>query len=168
MVPRKTLLAACVVLSALCLAAGYAVTAQWVGVVIAIITGPGWVFARKYPATLLPLLCLLATIGLAVTGSLTGSPASLMIFGSAAALAAWDLLFLDSALADNSPGEQTRQYETKHLQSLAMALGSGLLAAFLGGLLHLRLSFVMLILFIALAVFGLERVWGYVKKMEKR
>jgi hypothetical protein len=110
----------------------------------------------------------LATIALAVTGSLTGSPASLMIIGSAAALAAWDLLFLDAALVSNSPGEQTRQFETKHLQSLALALGSGLLAAFLGSLLHLRISFVMLILFIALAVFGLERVWGYVKKMEKR
>ena len=165
---RKTFFAVCAVLSALCLAAGYAVTGQWLGVVIAMIAGPGWVFARKYPASSLPLLCLLATMGLAVTGSLTGSPASLMIFGSAAALAAWDLLFLDVAVAGDSPGGQTRQFETRHLQSLALALGSGLLAAFLGSLLRLRLPFVMLIFFIALAVFGLERVWGYVKKMEKR
>ena len=165
---RKKFFAVSVVLSAVCLAVGFAVTGQWFGVVTAMITCPGWVLARKYPASSLPLICLLATIALAVTGSLTGSPASLMIIGSAAALAAWDLLFLDAALVSNSPGEQTRQFETKHLQSLALALGSGLLAAFLGSLLHLRISFVMLIFFIALAVFGLERGWGYVKKMEKR
>jgi hypothetical protein len=165
---RKNFFAVSVVLSALALAAGYAVTGQWFGVVVAMITGPAWVLARKYPASSLPFLCLLTTMGLAVTGSLTGSPASLMIFGSASALAAWDLLILDAALAGNSPGERTRQYETKHLRSLALALGSGLLAAFLGSLLHLQVSFVMLILFIALAVFGLQRVWGYVKKMEKR
>jgi hypothetical protein len=168
MAPRKKIFAVCVVLSALCLVAGYSVTGQWVGVVIAIITGPGWLLARKYPASSLPLLCLSATMGLAVTGSLTGSPASLMIIGSAVALAAWDLLYLDAAVVSNSPWEQTRLFETKHLQSLALALGSGLLAAFLGSLLHLRISFVMLIIFIALAVFGLQRVWGYVKKIEKR
>jgi hypothetical protein len=164
----KTFFGVSVVLSALCLAAGYAVTGQWFGVVIAIMNAPGWVLARKNPASSLPLLCLLVTIGLAAAGCLTGSPSSLMIFSSAAALAAWDLLFLDVAMVSNSHTAQTRQYEIKHLQSLALALGFGLLAAFLGGLLNLQVSFVMLMLFIALVVFGLERVWGYVKKMEKR
>jgi len=164
----KTFFGVSVVLSAFCLAAGYAVTGQWFGVVIAIMTCPGWVLTRKYPASSPPFLCLSAAIVLAVTGSLTGSPSSLMIFSSAAALAAWDLLFLDVAMVSNSRTAQTRQYEIKHLQSLALALGFGLLAAFLGGLLHLQVSFVMLILFIALVVFGLERVWGYVKKTENR
>jgi hypothetical protein len=164
----KTFFSVSVVLSALCLAAGYAVTGQWFGVVIAIMTGPGWVLTRKYPASSPPFFCLSVVIVLAVIGSLTGSPSSLMIFSSVAALAAWDLLFLDVAMVSNSHTAQTRQYEIKHLQSLALALGFGLLAAFLGGLLHLQISFVMLILIIALVVFGLERVWGYVKKMEKR
>ena len=164
----KTFFGVSVVLCALCLAAGYAVTGHWFGVALAIMTGPGWVLTRKYPASFPPSLCLSTVIVLAVIGSLTGSPPSLMIFSSAAALAAWDLLFLDVAMVSNSHTAQTRQYEIKHLQSLALALGFGLLAAFLGGLLHLQVSFVMLILFIALVVFGLERVWGYVKKTENR
>ena len=164
----KTFFGVFVVFSALCLAAGYAVTGQWLGVVIAMLTGPGWVLTRKYSAASLPLLCLLATIGLAATGCLIGSPPSLMIFSVAAALAAWDLSFFDVAMAGTSHTAQTRQYEIKHLQSLALALGFGLLAAFLGSLLQLQISFVMLILFIALVVFGLERVWGYVNKMEER
>jgi hypothetical protein len=161
---RKTLFVVCLVVSALCLAAGYGISGQWVGVLVAIITGLAWLLARKYPASWLPLLCLLMTVGLAVAGRLTGSPPFLMICGSGVALAVWDLLFLDVALGSHSSGEQARQYEGKHLQSLALALGSGLLVTFLGRLLNLQIPFVLLMLFIALAIFALDRVGGYIKK----
>jgi len=61
-------------------------------------------------------------------------------------------------------GVQTRQYESKHLQSLVLALGSGLLMAFLGRFLNLQLPFVIVMLFIALVIFGLDRAYGYIKK----
>lgn len=165
---RKSFFAACLAASVLCLSAGYAGTGQWIGAVIALITGPAWLLARKYPAFWLRFICLLGSVCLAVTGMLGGSSSWLMIFSSVAALAIWDLLYLDEALGSHSYGEQTRLYEIKHLQSLALALSSGLFVAFLGRLLYLQIPFVILILFIALAVFGLERVWGYVKKMDKR
>jgi hypothetical protein len=164
MASRKTLFVVCLVASVLCLAAGYAIAGQWVGAVVALITGLAWLLARKYLASWLPLICLLASIGLAVVGLLIGSPALLMICGSSVALVVWDLLLLDAALENNPPREQTRRYENKHLQSLALALGSGLLAAFLGRLLSLQIPFVVLILFVALTIFGLDRVWGYIKK----
>ena len=162
---RKTFFAVCLVVSALCLAAGYGIAGRWIGAVMAIITGLAWLLARKYPASWLPHICLLASVCMAVVGRLTGSPPLLMICGSGIALAAWDLLLLDAALGSNSSGEQTRRYEKKHLQALVLALGSGLYTVFLGRLLTLQVPFVLLVLFVALAVFGLDRAWGYIKRM---
>ena len=87
-----------------------------------------------------------------------------MICGSGFALAVWDLIILDHALGDNSSEVRTRQYESKHLQSLALALGSGLLLAFLGRLLNLQIPFVMIMLFVVMVLFGLDRAYGYIKK----
>lgn len=162
---RKIFFVVCLVALVLCLTAGYGLAGQWIGAVMAIIAGFAWLLARKYPTSRLPLICLLVSVGLAVIGRLTGAPPWLMICGSGVALALYDLLYLDVALGSNSSGEQTRHYESKHLQSLTLALGSGLLVVFLGRLLRLQVSFFGLVFFVALAVFGLDRAWDYIKKM---
>jgi hypothetical protein len=126
--------------------------------------GPGWLLARKYPNSALALVCLLASVSLAVAGTLIGAPSLWMIFGSTFALAAWDLLLLDSSLGNNSPGGQTRQYENKHLQSLMLALGLGLLAILPGRLLDVQIPFIVLMLFVIFMLFALDRVWGYIKR----
>lgn len=161
---RKTSFTVCLVISVLCLAAGYGIAGHWIGAVMAIITGFAWLLARKYPASGLPLICLLASVCMAVVGQRNGSSPLLMICGSGIALAVWDLLLLDVALGNNSSGEQTRYYENKHLQSLVLALGFGFFVAFLGRLLTLQIPFVLLVLFVALAVFSLDRAWGHIKK----
>ena len=161
---RKPLFAVCLIVSVLCLAAGYAIAGRWIGMIMALITGLAWLLARKYPASGLSLICLFVSIGLAVVGRLTGSPPVLMICGSALALAVWDLLGLDAALGSASLGEQTHAYEASHLRSLALALGSGLLGMFLGRWLHLQIPFFIMVFLVVLAVFGLDRAWGYVKK----
>ena len=143
---------------------GMGLSGQWIGAVIAITTGLAWLPARKYPASGLPFICLVVSVCLAVIGRLTGSPPLLMICGSGFALAVWDLIFLDGALGTNSFGEHTRQYESKHLQSLALALGSGLLVALVGRLLNFQIPFIVMMLFVALVIFGLERIWGAIKK----
>ena len=140
---------------------------QWIGSMIAILIGPAWLRARKYPDSQLPLACLFISVGLAVVGRLIGAPPLLMIFGSAVALAAWDLLLLDSSLENKSSVEQTRQYENKHLQSLTLALGSGLLTTLLGRLLNIQTPFIVLILMITFILFALDRIWGYMKKTGK-
>jgi hypothetical protein len=165
---RKTFFAVCLAASVLCLALGYGLAGQWVGTVIAIITAGAWLLARKYPTSELPHICLLASTCLGVVGLLTGASPGLMIGGAAVALAVWDLLFLDVALGRDSSGEQTRRYENKHLQSLALALGFGLLGVFLGRLLRLEVSFFVVVVLVALAVYGLARVWDYIKKMAYR
>jgi len=87
-----------------------------------------------------------------------------MICSSGFALAVWDLLFLDDTMGSNSSNEQSRQYESKHLQALALALGSGLLVALLGRLLNLQIPFIAMVLLVALLIFGFERSWGTIKK----
>jgi hypothetical protein len=161
---RKTFFVFCQVLSILCLVIGYGIVGHWVGAVIALLTSFAWLLARIYPASGLSLICLLASVSLAVAGVLTGSPPLLMISGSGFTLATWDLLLLDTALRSNVFGEQTKRDESKHLQSLALAMGSGLFMGFLGRYLNLQIPFIVLVLFVSLVIFGLDRIWGYIKK----
>lgn len=161
---RKVLFVVCLAALIICLAAGFVITGQWAGVVLALITGLIWYLARKNTITWLPHVCLLATECQAVIGLLTGFPPYLGIFSSGIALAVWDLLFLNAALGNSSSGEQTRRYEFSHLQSLALAVGFGIAAGGLGRLLHLQIPFILLVLFVVLTIFGLDRVWEYLKK----
>ena len=161
---RKILFAVCLLASVLCLAIGFGITGQWAGAMVAILMGPAWLLARKYPASWLPPICLLASVCLAAAGNLIGASPVWMIFGLGFALAVWDLLLLIDALGVIPAREQTRQYENKHLRSLALALGFGLLAPILGRQLNLQLPFIVLMLLIALAIFGLDRVWASLKK----
>ena len=161
---RKALFVICVIISVLSLAGGYGTAGYWIGAAIAILMGPAWWFAQKYPASALSTVCLFIPVGLAVVGSLIGCSPLLMIFGSAAALAAWDLVLLDSAVGNTSSVEQTRHYENKHLQSLLMALGFALFAIVMGRFVNIQLPFVVLLLSLAFTLFALDRVWGYIKK----
>ena len=161
---RKIFFTVCLAASVFCLAAGYAFAGQWIGVMTAMSTGLAWLLARKYPASGLPLICLLTSVGMAVVGQLTGIPSLLMICSSGITLAVWDLLLLDVALESNSSGAQTCQYENKHLRSLVLTLSSGLCAALLGRLLTLHIPFALLILFVFLIVFGLDLIWGHIEK----
>src|SRR5690242_12926307 len=58
---RKTLFIICLILSVLCLAAGYGIAGHWFGAMLAILTGPAWLLVRKYPRPQLPLVSLLIT-----------------------------------------------------------------------------------------------------------
>jgi hypothetical protein len=163
MPPRKIFFIACLIASVLLLAAGHVITRQWIWSLLTVLLIPAWLFARNHYTPWLPPVCLLASIGLAIIGKLNGAPSLLMIFGSGISLAVWDLLLLDIEMGKNS-SEQTHQYEIKHLQSLILALGFGLVAASLGRLLNLRVPFLILLLLVLLTVFGVDRVLGYIKK----
>jgi hypothetical protein len=156
------------IVTPLCLVSGYLVTGQWIWVVIAILTSLIWLPARKNPTSWFPSICLFANVCLAVIGLLAGSPPALMICAAGFALATWDSLILDSAIQNNSSGEQTRRYENTHMRSLSLALGFGLLLTFLGRLLELQTPFVMLLLSIGLLMFGLDYVWSSIKKRRRR
>jgi hypothetical protein len=164
MSPRKTLFLISLLISTLCLAAGYGIARHWLGLSVSLLLGLTWWLARKHPGSGLPLVCLSISVGLAVIGRLTGSPPLWMIFGSAAALAAWDILLLDSDLGKTTPGVPTRQYEGRHIRALLLALGSALLAILAGRFVTIQLPFVILLLSLAFLLFALDRVWRTFKK----
>jgi hypothetical protein len=164
MAPRKTVFTICLIASVLCLAGGYGIAGQWPGVAAAIITFPAWLLARKYPAAWLPFICLLASISLAVAGILSRSPYLLMICSSGFSLAAWDMVLLNHALRNKPSEEQTRLYENQHFRFLAPALAAGLLAGFLGHLFVFQIPFVLVVILIAVVLFGLDRTWAYMRK----
>jgi hypothetical protein len=159
---RKVYFVICMLISTVCLAAGYASAGQWMGAGLAIILIAAWWLARKYPDADLGFICLLSSVCLAVAGQLSGAMAVLMTCGAGAALAAWDLLELDESLKGDEP--QTREYESRHLQALALALGSGLLLAILGRLLNFQMPFIVVALSVGVLLFGLDRVWLHIKK----
>ena len=163
---RKFAFGACLVISVSLLAASFGLKGLWLGTGFALLCAPAWFFARKYPASGLPLISLLGSVVLAVIGLLAGAPAALMILGSGAALAAWDLLWLDHALGNSASGPQTLRYEFKHLQWLALSLGSGLIVAILGHFVNVRFSSFVLMLLVAFVIFALDRIWGIIKKKE--
>lgn len=164
MATRKISFFICLLLSTACLAAGYGLQAGWPGAALALVTGAAWLAAWKYPAGGLPYVCLLASVGLAVAGQLSGAVSGLMIAGSGLALASWDLALLESALRKTPPDEQTRRHENSHLRSLALALAAGLLPALAGHWLSFELPFVGMIFLIALALFGFEQSWKAIRK----
>ena len=161
---RKTLLIICLIISVLCLAAGYTLAGQWIGAILATLMAPAWLLARKYPQSWLLFVCLLVSVGLAAAGILVGASPLLMIFGSGISLAVWDLVSLDVALGSDSSREQTRHFENKHLQALVLAVGFGLVVTLLGRLVSLQIPFIVLIVLIAFTLLALDRVWGYIKK----
>jgi hypothetical protein len=160
----KNLFILCLTVSVFCLAAGYGMAGQWLGVAAAIITLPAWLLARKYPAIWLPFICLLASISLAVAGILSGPSSLWMISSSGFSLAAWDLLSFNHQLGNNPSEGQTQLYENHHIRSLAPAVAAGTLAGILGHLFVFQIPFAVLVILIILVLFGLDRTWAYIKK----
>ena len=164
---RKPIFMISLIILVLCLAAGYGIAGKWIGALVAIVLGLAWLLARKNSDPWLLFICLLGSVGLAVAGRLVGATPLLMMLGSAVALAVWDLTYLDAALRHNSFGEQTRRYENKHIQSLFLALGSGLFVALLARFINMRFPFIIVMVLIGFTLIALDRVWGYIKRTGK-
>jgi hypothetical protein len=164
MLSRRSFALACALLSALCLAGGLAFVSLWVGIAAAVVGATAWLLATRRPAGGLPLVCLAGSVCLAAVGTLLGGPAPLMIAAPALALPAWDLLLLEARIGKTSITAQVRRYEDAHLRSLALALVPALVVALLGHALRLQMPFFVLALLVALAVFGLTRVWRTINK----
>lgn len=164
--PRQVLLAVSLCLLGLSLTSGYYRISN--GIALSGLSILAWLaywwFAQQVSvsafASSVPAVCLFASVGLAVSGLLLGAPAFLMMVAAALSLAAWDLLALDVALAGQTIGEQGRCYETRHLHSLGMAIGSGLLLSYGARLISIRVPFAVLLLLVAAAVFVLDRLWA--------
>jgi hypothetical protein len=145
-------------LTALCLGIGFVTIGPGAVFAAVLLTLLVWLLAYKWPSTWLSTAALVLTVGLAAVGLLAGAVAYLMLLGVIFALANWDLAFLELVLAGNSSKTVTL-LEKKHYQSLALALGLTLLVTFTGRMIRFQIPFIGLMLLVALAIFGLGRVW---------
>ncbi|MBN1266903.1 MAG: hypothetical protein JXA25_15515 [Anaerolineales bacterium] len=161
---RKTALILCLIIAALSPAAGFALAGIYTGVVPSLLAGLLWLPARKYPHSWMPSISLTVSTALAAAGVLNGLSFILMIIGAGAALAGWDLLLLNAELENTQPGEKTRQYESRHMQTLALAVIFGILAALPRYAGNLQIPFFVMIILIAIMLFALDRIWGFLNK----
>ena len=158
---RRILSFVCPVSCAACLAIGFALNGQGITLVIALLSLPIWLLARKRPATVPPSVALIVSVGVAAAGLFARASSVLMILSATLALASWDLVLLDHALADNpiSSTQTIALFQNRHYQSLALALGLGLMIALIGPMIHFQTPFVIMILLVILTLFSLDRVW---------
>jgi hypothetical protein len=85
----------------------------------------------------------------------------LLVMGTAAALAAWDLADFAERLSLAVSPEHRAVLQRSHLRSLVAAIASGLLLALLASVVRLQLSFgvvSLLALILVLALAGIPRV----------
>jgi hypothetical protein len=153
---RKSAFIFCLIVTLGCLGAGFGSSGQWWGVGIALVVALGWAFYSK--ASGVNPLALLGMVGLAAVGVLVGAPSIWMIPGAAAALAAWDLVDLDSRMLGSKELESTRSFELLHFRWLRGVLCVGLGIAALGLAINVGIPFIVLMGLIIVDLYGLQRL----------
>lgn len=157
----KILRLVCPIAYALCLTIAYAQVGQWLVLGIVLLTFFIWLFTHWRPSSELSTTALVISVGLAAAGLLAGTLPFLMMLGATFALASWDLALWEHTQSGifNSPAKTVVLFGRRHFQSLALALGLGLLAALAGPIIHFQLPLGGMILLVIAALFSLDRVW---------
>jgi len=148
----------CPIICASCLVMGYAMVGQWGVLPLVIIASLVWIISRQSPSPWFSSAALAINISLAAAGRLTGASPFLMIPSAAAALASWDLTRFDQILPGGSSSCAGARLKKRHYQSLALALGPGLLIAVAGRIIVIHIQFVEMVLLVLLVTFTLDRV----------
>jgi hypothetical protein len=152
---RKIIFFSCVLLAILCIGGGLVLTGAWLAGLAAVLPAGVLLIRSRWPSAGHPTIALAGWVGLAGAGLLLRAAPALMLVGTAAGLAAWDLAQM--ARQEELASERGAALERRHYQYLALALGLGLLAA-LGGLsLRIQVPFIIVALLVGLLLFGLDR-----------
>lgn len=152
---RRVLSRACPIACVACLAIGFVVAGQWAGLAAAAAAGAVWWLAWQAPEGRLPAAALIVSTGAAAAGLLSGAIALPLLLAAALALAGWDLVLLENALAGSTGAVAI--FERRHYAGLALALGLGLLLAAAGRLVRIDLPLGVLAVLVIAAFAGLER-----------
>jgi hypothetical protein len=156
---RKIIILVLLVLSTTCLALGFAWVAQWMAIAAVLTSLLAWLAGWRWPTIWSPSAALIVSISLAAAGLLAGASPLLMLLSVTPTIAVWDLVLLDQSLTNSSPEKTLALLEHKHYESLALALGLGLLAVIAGHTIRFQIPFAGIILLAILAFFGLDRIW---------
>jgi hypothetical protein len=160
MIPlRRILSLICQFISTACLVSGFASVGQWAAWVLGLMIFLAWLSDLKWPSGWLPPLLLIASTGLAAVGLFTGVSPLAMILAATFALSSWDLVLFDHTLVGISSSQTVSILEKKHFQSLALALGLGLLVTITGRVIRFQIPFAGMVILVILVLFSLERLW---------
>lgn len=130
------------------LLAGY----RWILFALPVMIGV-WIILKKRPMFESVSSLLFIYILLAVIGVIADLSTLLIVSGSTAALACWDLTLFGSGVADNPPTKSNSQFEKNHLRSLAMAAFIGWMVALISSYVSLQIPFAVAA-FLALTAVG--------------
>jgi hypothetical protein len=150
----KALFFICWGLSTLLAVAGFWQIGFWQGEIAAVICAMAWIFVRKKYLS----FCIVSSTALAAAGILLGVPSLFMFLYAGLSLVLWDVTSMDLSLAGNSPRQKTKLYQSMRLRNLSFVLGAGIIAIILGRYLSFQVPFLVMALFIFLAVFSFDRI----------
>jgi hypothetical protein len=101
---------------------------------------------------------------IAAVGILQGASAILALPGAGFALAAWDLMNLDRAMAGSTPTRSTVRFQKRHAWALALSVAVGLLLGEAGLALAFRVPFPVMCLLVLLDIVCLTQVFRLMRK----
>jgi hypothetical protein len=147
----------CLTVGVFFLAAGYAFAGRWWLIVPAGLVWLAGVAAGWSSIVFVSLVCL------AAAGVCAGAWPPPMIIGATMALAGWDLASWEDFAADGLPAGAATRLGRRHSAGLALALGSGLLAALLGRMVSFDLPFGVAAALAVLLMMGMDQLWRFTR-----
>lgn len=160
----KMLTAISIGLATLILASGYAISLRWFEVIIIALIGLLWLTGRQCGWAWTVSLGFMLFVGAAAFGIWLELPSALMLCGTVATLAAWDLDGFSARLQRAKRIEGQQQLQRSHLWRLLIVSALGLL---LGGValgVRVEFGFWSALLLGILAILGLSRTIGFLRR----
>jgi hypothetical protein len=158
------ILPASAVLAALVLALGYGLNELWGGVAVAVAVGGFWLAGQWRRWEWVASAGLVVWIGVAALGLVLGVRGGWMLVGVVTALVAWDLDRFVWRVRAAGRVEDADALERRHLRRLLAVGGTGLLLGVIAFSLRIRLGFAVAFLLALLALWGLSRVVGFLRR----
>ena len=146
------------------LAAGYAIGGLWIWILPILGLAALWLLGQRRGLKWVTSLELLLYVGLAVIGLGQQLTSGLMLLGIIAALAAWDLEDFHHRMDGVERVDHREGLERKYLQRLLIIEGSGTLLAVAAVSLTVTFSFGSALLLGLVAVVGLSRTIGFLRR----
>ncbi|MFC1936041.1 hypothetical protein ACFLYP_00080 [Chloroflexota bacterium] len=161
---RSLILNICLIISTVCLSAGYLFAGYWQIVPASLVLIIFWILTKKRSvfwssSSILVAYVILAAIGITANLSLV-----LMISASTTALASWDLIQFNQSLFGNPLRKTNAPLEKNHLCSLALAASVGMALALISSFINLSFSFGVMILLVLMAMGCLIYCMQYIMK----
>lgn len=154
----------CAVLAAGALATGYGLHGWWLGTTGIGLLGILWVFGYVRGWGWMAYVGLVGFVAAAAIGLLLNLGVGWMVFGLVAALCAWDLHRFVLCLERVDRVVDERTMTKRHLGRLLAVAGLGLVLAVVALRIQVRLTFLMALLLGLMAVWGLSRAVGFLRR----